>query len=154
MFQMNRIGYTLDQRHLKRTIFGSSGVAVVWTNIIGCVILNFYVLSSSAAIPLAMQLCMHAVTIFIASAPVSFLILYSYFLLSIRIRFRLLNDALRNLIGTTNAMARLHRTTSNVAFAKLNRLAINHDNLTDGIDIINRFYSFQVSIYRILIDEL
>lgn len=139
---MNKIGYKLDQRQLRRVIFCSSAAAIVWTNINVYGLLSFYMYKTgSDVISITMRFCIHIFNVFLTSSPVSFIILYSYFLLSIRIRFRLLNEALRNSIRTSNGLAGL-RTYDAIGLLKI--LPVYHANLTDGIGIINKSYSFQV----------
>lgn len=74
-------------------------------------------------------------------------ILYAYFLLNIRIRYRLLYLALCNVDGTQNYIQRLDRSATEGLIHLLNTIAKQYDHLTDGVEQINKCFSFQVSYH-------
>lgn len=86
--------------------------------------------------------------IWLMTAPISFLFLYFYFLLSIRMRFHLLNMALWNLHGTTNDAFQVYHIQSDDVADLVDTVSMQHNNLVDSVDIINKCYSFQVRFTR------
>lgn len=142
--QMHILGYGLYWRTFNRNFFISMIAAVLLTStfIYG----TLYLFSISQTNETTMMnwyfIVGYAYTSFV---PVAFLIVYAYFLLVVRMRFRLLNVAVRNALGPSNVIARLHGSASDDVIHSLNILAQLHDTLTDGMGLINECYSMQVS---------
>lgn len=147
---MNIIGYALNQRRLRRTFLISITVAVIManTNVIGLTKLlacsQWY--APNAGVSSLVSLGLFVNDVFLTTSPVAFIFLYSYFLLSIRIRFCLLNLALRNAVKSSKGTRGLHAepSLSRDVIDLLNSFSMQHDSLTNGIKIINECYSFQV----------
>lgn len=82
----------------------------------------------------------------LTNAPFAFLIIYSYFALTIRIRYRSLNVAFPNALDPSNVIARQdHCVASDEVIERLSILAHLHDSLTDAMGLINDCFSIAVS---------
>lgn len=144
---MNRFGYRLNQHRFK------------WN----CLILTAAVLALASSTPLTsvtmylyyaeeditswlLLLWVYVYNLTVAISPVVVQILLHYFLLSIRIRFRLLNMALRNAFEPTFANNRLLVGTSNELIDLLDCLELQHDILTGSVTLINQCYAIQVRL--------
>lgn len=77
-------------------------------------------------------------------APVIFLSLYAYFMLSIRERFNSINSASEHILGSLYATSWLHNAETGQFIVFFNRLAVLHDHMNDNLDWISECYSFQV----------
>lgn len=146
---MNMIGYKLNQRNFRRNFLYSIGAIVlsVFIVVIGTSCL-FLANGENIQIDGHMMLLTVA-NIFLELSKPMFFVLYSYFLLSIRIRFCLLNMALRNAIRTPNTIARLYGgATSDEIIELLDSLSALHGNLTNGVKIVNDYYAFYVRILK------
>lgn len=77
-------------------------------------------------------------------APVIFLSLYAYFMLSIRERFNSINSASEHILGSLYATSWLHNAETGQFMVLFKSLAVLHDLLADGLDWISECYSFQV----------
>lgn len=135
---MNMIGYRLNQSCLRRKFIVAISASVIFSFSGAFAQYSAYALDQQQSIKNFILLAILICGPFVEVASAILLIIYFYFLLSIRIRFRLLNVALRNALGT-----RLHRASSAEIIRLLQTLSQQHINLTDGIKIINHCYSNQ-----------
>lgn len=143
------IGLKLNQRHFNMYFFVSTAAAMIVTFFIIIVTVEPILLHGNVHAFDAWSYAMF--TTFSMSSSLVFLVMYSYFLLSIRIRFRLLNVVLHDAIAPSNGLVArpskllLYNQRTSEAIKSLNRLIILHDQLTTSVDIINRCFSFKVS---------
>lgn len=146
--QMSLIGYRLDQCRFERHFLVSIVAALLGTycNIFVC--MSPVLLYNQTNV---MGDWIYALLLIIMlSTQLSLLFLYSYFLLSIRIRFRLLNKALGKAfvpaVGAKLLRLSLNDRGASEVILFANRLSILHYQLTAAVRIINRCLSFQVSL--------
>lgn len=135
-------GYKVNQRRLKHKII--SWISVSSMLLFGVLMMFFtpqimHVAKTFTDVEMFRVLTHCIITIITRYSQLAFLFLCSYCLMNNYVRFRLLNLALRD------ANAHLHNTTSSELIRTLSRLAVQHYNLTVGVENINKCYSFQVS---------
>lgn len=135
-------GYKVNQRRLKHNII--SWISVSSMLLFGVLMMFFtpqimHVAKTFTDVEMFRVLTHCIITIITRYSQLAFLFLCSYCLMNNYVRFRLLNLALRD------ANAHLHNTTSSELIRTLSRLAVQHYNLTVGVENINKCYSFQVS---------
>lgn len=139
--QMQLHGYEINHRPFIYACLCSIIAALILSTVI---IIAFVILNTSVELSLLKKFY----TFFIITSRYSqltLLCLFSYCLLSIRRRFRLLNSALLNANDTPKAISQCHDGISGEIIDLLNRLALQHANLTDGVANISKCYSLQVS---------
>lgn len=141
---MNTIGYELDHPRLRSSLLKLL-VATMHVAIPKISIMLFYytVVWDSEELSISEMYLIGVIALFLSASVTSFLILYTYFLLSIRMRFRSLNVALRNALSPS----RLHEATAHRVNTLLDICPEQHANLTVGLRILNKSYSFQVNSY-------
>lgn len=145
--QMRMINYHIDYRHFKRTILISIAIATVLLcgNEMTSIMYMMHFWTEQPLKNIIFFSAMNAISNF---AAMTCFIIYSYFLLSIRIRFRLVNDALRNTLDAPESVVRLHGSASDEVIHVLNVLTELHVNMVEGVGTINECYSFQVSVSK------
>lgn len=140
------LGYKLDHRRFKQYFLGAIGATVMVT---------FCNLAASMVPYLSNAHSfwdwIYLLTIIVlSSAWLTLMFLYSYFLLNIQLRFRLLNVTLSNALAPSNVFTAksskiiMYDDGASETVASLNRLSIYHNQLTTAVDIFNRSFSFQV----------
>lgn len=146
---MNKIGYKSNHPPYRKRFLCPITTMLVMPFAIIVAFSTLYLswILNTDAIKTILLFCIHIVITMIARATqLSIFFLYSYLLLNIRARFGLLNMALRNANGIPNANRRLHQITSARIIELVNRVAVQHDHMTAGVELINKCYSFQVSL--------
>lgn len=138
--QMEKLGWKLDQKHFKRNYSVSVSAVVIITMSMVFAYMALYMVASNAVVLNAQYMLFILLSAFASHGPVAFFILLTYFLMSICLRFRQLNDALWNTI------ARPHAGPLGKVIDSLNSLTIRHDMLTEGVKTINNCFKFQVSL--------
>lgn len=151
ILQMKFIGYNWhQQRFRKKYIMFVSMVSVSAS----CTLISYYIPSiqyifrTQTNDKIVLYLIHTIIVVILRYAQIAALFLYTYCLLNVYMRLRLLNFALHNVNGTSNAIPRLYIESSDGLIGSLNRLAVQHSRLTDAIERINQCYSFQVSRLR------
>lgn len=151
--QMKMLGYEINHRRFRRMFLVSLATAMFITSINSVVSAYGFFMSDIFEIKL-FHLIFITLYAFQSLAPAAFLSIYSYFLLNTRLRFRLLNVAVRNTLGPSNTIIRIFYPAAEEVIHSLNVFAQLHDNLTLGTGLINECYSFQVRGFVVVVETL
>lgn len=151
------IGYDVNQQRLTKFMLISvaAGVLLANSNSIGFILSAIYwgTTSDTETIKAPSVLWLQALNIFLVTAPISFLCVYFYLLLSIRMRFKFLNTILWNAQAHCTGVHivqlgvyQVYNVQSDGFIDILNTISIQHEQLVDSVGIINKCFSFQVRL--------
>lgn len=140
------IGYRINHNRFKWNYLALASASLTMTSCVTLICNTLLFLSSPANDYLASMFFKSCVcNIMLGMSVNSILFLQFYFLLSLRMRYRLLNVALRRAFdGIPKAVSHLQQSSSDEVIDLLNIISVQHDQLTDGVSIVNKCYSFQV----------
>lgn len=132
---MIKISYRLNHYRFKRNFLILYTLSMITTSCVTLACISLY----------STSIWTYMYTLVLAISTTLVLCLQFYFLLSLRMRYRVLNVALRrSLGGIPKAIPHLTHSTSDEVIELINMIAIQHANLTRGVSIVNKCYSFQV----------
>lgn len=142
--KMNMFGYHLNQRRFMWNFMTSVAAAVAFISLTSSTkMTSIFYSAPEDSYSFFLILRCFVLDLIITASPLIALLLQMYFLQSIRIRFCLLNMALRDTFGQPNE-----------AIDLLNCLMVQHDNLTGSVGLINHCYSIQVRLTSLFEFEL